>query len=312
MRRLAVLLASMLAAQPLPVRAQQVPDSAFAPDFRATWARGAGPVVAIDAGHHNFHTADAGFHAFAELLRRDGARVQSRAGEFTRASLDSIDVLVVANALAERNLNDWSLPTPSAFTESEIETLARWIHDGGALLLVADHMPFAGAAADLARRLGFEMRNGFAGPASDPTLPFHFRAADGTLRSDLLAEADGRQGAPPIDSVTSFMGQALRALAPDVQPLLVLPDRAVSLEPDIAWEFDESTPRVPVGGWMQAGLREVGRGRVVVIGEAAMLTAQLAGPERIRVGMNDPAAPQNYMLVLGVVRWLAGRTPPLG
>ena len=51
-----------------------------------------------------------------------------------------------------------------------------------------------------------------------------------------------------------------------------------------------------------------GRGRVVVFGEAAMLTAQLAGPQRMPVGMNAPEAVHHPRLVLNAVRWLAGVT----
>jgi hypothetical protein len=50
----------------------------------------------------------------------------------------------------------------------------------------------------------------------------------------------------------------------------------------------------------------MGRGRVAVFGEAAMFTAQLAGPERTPVGMNDPAAARNAQLLLNLMRWLAG------
>jgi hypothetical protein len=49
-----------------------------------------------------------------------------------------------------------------------------------------------------------------------------------------------------------------------------------------------------------------GRGRVAVFGEAAMFSAQLAGPERRPMGMNAPEAPQNPRFLLNLVRWLAG------
>jgi hypothetical protein len=45
-----------------------------------------------------------------------------------------------------------------------------------------------------------------------------------------------------------------------------------------------------------------------VFGEAAMLTAQLAGPQRVPVGMNAPEAAHHSRLVLNTVRWLAGVT----
>lgn len=51
-------------------------------------------------------------------------------------------------------------------------------------------------------------------------------------------------------------------------------------------------------------MKEIGRGRVALFGEAAMFTAQRAGPERAPVGMNAPAAAQNAQLALNLVRWL--------
>ncbi len=147
----------------LPLRAQQVPDPAFRPALpRPAYAPARGPRVAVDGGHFNFHTAEGRYAAFAELLRRDGYRVAGREGPFTPASLKEADVLVVANALNARNADDWSLPTPSAFTPEEIATVQAWVRKGGALLLIVDHMPFPGGAGDLAAAFGFTFSNGYA------------------------------------------------------------------------------------------------------------------------------------------------------
>jgi hypothetical protein len=42
-------------------------------------------------------------------------------------------------------------------------------------------------------------------------------------------------------------------------------------------------------------------------GEAAMFTAQLAGPQQVRVGMNTPYAANNFRLLLNIIRWLNDR-----
>ena len=70
-----------------------------------------------------------------------------------------------------------------------------------------------------------------------------------------------------------------------------------------AWEFDESTPRVPIEGWLQGAVQDVGRGRAAFFGEAAMFSAQLAGPDRQPMGMNAPDAPHNFQFVLNVMHW---------
>ena len=43
-----------------------------------------------------------------------------------------------------------------------------------------------------------------------------------------------------------------------------------------------------------------------MFGEAAMFSAQLAGPNRGPMGMNDPAAAQNPQFMLNVLHWLTG------
>jgi len=142
---------------------QQVADTAFRLDVAAAaFSTGQGPRVAIDGAHFNFHTVDERYAPFAELLRRDGFVVTGLEEKFDRSTLSAVDVLVIANALNERNVEEWSLPTPSAFTPEEIEAVSGWVNDGGALLLIADHMPFGGAAADVASAFGFSFTNGYA------------------------------------------------------------------------------------------------------------------------------------------------------
>jgi hypothetical protein len=47
-----------------------------------------------------------------------------------------------------------------------------------------------------------------------------------------------------------------------------------------------------------------GEGRVAVFGEAAMFTAQIAGEQQRRFGMNSDVAGQNLPFLLNVMRWL--------
>ncbi|MCA1635955.1 MAG: hypothetical protein LC802_20255 [Acidobacteria bacterium] len=56
-----------------------------------------------------------------------------------------------------------------------------------------------------------------------------------------------------------------------------------------------------VAGWTQGATLRSGKGRVALFGEAAMFTAQLAGPNRVRFGMNAPEAPQNAQFLLNVL-----------
>jgi hypothetical protein len=146
-----------------PIQAQQIADTTFNPPIaKPAYSAGSGPVVMLDEAHFNFHTATGRYLPFAQLLRRDGYVVQACSSRFNNESLRQGNVLVIANALAEVNQENWALPNPSAFADDEIAAVRDWVREGGALLLIADHMPFAGAAERLGAAFGLRFSNCFA------------------------------------------------------------------------------------------------------------------------------------------------------
>lgn len=50
---------------------------------------------------------------------------------------------------------------------------------------------------------------------------------------------------------------------------------------------------------------KLGKGRVVVLGEAGMLSAQLTGPRKMKFGMNRSGI-DNRQLALNIMHWLSG------
>ncbi len=305
LRRALACAAVALAMASVPAGAQQVADSAFAPPIaRPAFAQGAGPTVLVDEAHTNFHTTDGRYYAFAQLLRRDGYVVRGLREPFTRRSLAGARVLVIANALHPSNAQSWSLPTPSAFTPEEIAAVEAWVRAGGSLFLIADHMPFPGAAADLAAAFGVEFHNGFAVDSMDQGGTMRFVRADGSLAEHAVVRGRGQD--ERVDSVFTFTGQAFRLAAGAGAPLLTLGRGSKVLLPEVAWQFSEATPRLDAGGMLQGAVLAHGRGRVAIFGEAAMFSAQRAGPQRQPMGMNNPRAPQNVQFLLNLVHWLTG------
>jgi len=285
----------------------QVADDDFAPAVSApVYARGAGPTVLLDEAHHNFHTAGRRYAPFARLLRGDGFVVEPSPEAFTAASLAKADVLVIANALAEKNRSEWTLPSPSAFERDEIDAVERWVSEGGALLLIADHMPFPGAAAQMARAFGILFTNGYATDASCSDDEFLFERSDGSLTDHPITR--GRNDDERVDAVRTFTGQAFRVIG-QVDPLLRLAPGSVVLLPSKAWDFSMATPKVPGDSLLQGAALNHGRGRVAVFGEAAMFTAQVSGAERRPMGMNMPGARQNPQFLLNVMHWLVRLMP---
>ncbi len=283
---------------------QQVSDTTYNPPIPdPAYSAGKGPVVFIDEGHNNFHTKDGRYKPFSNLLVRDGYTVKEYPGMFEAGRLSEGKILVISNALNEINIQNWYLPTPSAFTQSEIEQVKTWVHEGGSLFLIADHMPMAGAASELAAAFGFEFSNGFVlHPVSGGTA--HFNIKEKTLAENTITL--GRNEWEKVTQVVSFTGQGFR-IPDEAASILTFGENHENYLPDTAWVINEKTPRSNIKGWSQGAYRTFGKGRVVVSGEAAMFTAQLAGPQSIRVGMNQSEAVQNHQLLLNIIHWLDGK-----
>ncbi|MES2306332.1 MAG: DUF4350 domain-containing protein [Gemmatimonadota bacterium] len=282
--------------------AQQVSDTLFQPRVGIqAYPKGAGPAVLIDEAHVNFHTVEGRYLTFARLLRNDGYVVSANRVPFSRASLARAKVLVIANALNRRNESRWELPTPSAFTIAEVAAVKSWVAGGGSLLLIADHMPFPGAAAELAAAFGVALTNGFVTDSISGEGNLGFTRATG-LADHVITR--GRTPSERIDSIVAFTGEAFRLTGPG-SALITFGPHTTNFYPRESFEVKPDTRREPARGMLQGAAIEFGAGRVAVFGEAAMFSAQLGGPDHDRIGMNAPNAPQNAQFALNVVHWLS-------
>ncbi len=288
-------IAALLAAPVFAAEEQLADPAADLSVAKPAYAKDAGPVVLIDEAHHNYHTIDGRFKPFADLLRNDGFKLQGSQAPFTPAVLARAKVLVVSNALNQVNVDHWLLPTPSAFTDAEVAAVKAWVEQGGSLLLIADHMPFAGAAQPLAKAFGFDFSNGFAFRMPGPRAGDPFTRADNTLRDDVLTK--------DLTRIITFTGSAFTA-PPGAKPLLVFPQGYAVLLPKEAWTFSPATPQEDAAGKLQGAVMAVGKGRLAVFGEGGMFTAQDSNGQKF--GFNAPDAPENKQFVLNVARWLGG------
>lgn len=257
------------------------------------------PKVLFDEAHNNFHTATGRYKPFVDLITNDGYQVSSNKEKFLSTLFQGNDVLVISNALGSSDTNPTARTSP-AFTADECNVVRDWVNAGGALLLIADHAPAGGAAANLAAVFGIDMSKAYTG---DP-MNFErkgldvswivFSRANGNLGRHVIFE--GRNQAERINRVMSFTGQSLKGRGDSVA-LLKLSDKAYDV-------LDLNSPAkasvVSAAGRAQAIAMTFGKGRVVVFGEAAMLTAQ-----NVNFGMNYPGN-DNRQLVLNVMHWLTG------
>ena len=284
--------------------AQQVADTGYNPSIlKPAYENGKGSGVFIDEGHHNFHTKEGRYKSFANLLERDGYVVKEYLGEFTKDGLSKGKILVISNAINEINQENWYVPTPTAFTKYEIAIVKKWVNYGGSLFLIADHMPFGGAATDLAGEFGFEFSNGFVFDTLLPG-PAIFNLKEGSLHESIITK--GRNPEESVNQIATFTGQGFK-IPTDATPILIFNDKYVNIIPDTAWVFEPQTPRINAKGLAQGAYKKYGKGKVVAFGEAAMFSAQLAGPQKARMGMNNDVAPQNFQLLLNIIHWLDGK-----
>jgi hypothetical protein len=272
---------------------QQVADPNFIPKVARPAYTTMHPTVLFDEAHNNFHTAGGRYKPFADLITSDGYKVVPNTREFTRESLAGYDILVISNAQG----NSYSGADP-AFTARECDAVCDWVREGKALLLIADHWPMCTAAANLASRFGVEMMGqGFTDdPANhDKQLDDILFTRENTLLKDHPITL-GRDSSERVNRVVTFIGQSMKAPEGSVT-FLKLSDTAYNELP--------GGKRISAANRAQGIALKYGKGRVVVMGEAAMLTAQLAGKRQLPWGgLNTPGI-DNKQLALNIMHWLS-------
>ena len=250
------------------------------------------PRVAIDEAHNNFHTAEGRYKPFADLVSNDGCVVSRNTGPLDAQALGRCDVLVIANASVPDAGGDATNPS-SAFTDEECWAVQRWVWEGGSLLLITDHEPFGSASVALARRFGVVMNNsGTTDPANDDqkTGGLNFSRERGLILDHPITI--GRDPSERINRVMTFYGQAVYGPVGST-PFLRFSDTAT---------YESPGGEQSAAGWAQGVALSYGAGRVVVMGEAAELSAQLAGLEPM--GMNVPGI-DNRQMALNIMQWLS-------
>ena len=285
------------------VGAQHIAD----PDFKTGVEKPAfgknTPRLMFDEAHNNFHTSTSRYKPFADLLMNDGYRLVVNRQPFTAKILASFKLLVIVNALGD-DIDEPGAEN-SAFTEDECKVVHDWVRSGGALLLIADPGPFGKSAASLAKQFGVEM---FSNVTEDPE-----NAAEEFLSNLVVYSRNnkqlidhpitlGRDAGEKVNRVVVFRGQSLKG-PQDSAAFLKLAETARDVTPST----DGTPPSVVATRGAAQGLAmKVADGRVVILGEADMLSALLGEPpQKEPIGMNYPGV-DNKQLTLNLMHWLSG------
>jgi hypothetical protein len=200
-------------------------------------------------------------------------------------------------------MNDPSASNP-AFTDAESDAVRDWVRSGGALLLIADHAPMGAANQVLAQRFGVDMSKMFTidaensdKAAQNPSFIIYTRES-GRLVDHPVTR--GRNASERINKIIAFTGQSLKGPAASVA-FMKLADTATDAMPGV-----NQNP-ISAAGRAQGIALKFGKGRVVILGEAGMLTAQVvgSGAQQVKFGMNR-AGIDNRQLALNIMHWLSG------
>ncbi|HEV7474206.1 MAG TPA: hypothetical protein VGN90_09155 [Pyrinomonadaceae bacterium] len=279
--------------------AQQIVD----PQFKAIVSEPAFnknfPRVLFDEGHNNQLSRMGRYKPFADLVDMDGYQVVVGRKIFNKETLDTFKILVVANALGADDIEDAGAEQP-AFADNECDAVRDWVKAGGSLLLIADHAPYGAAAEILAKRFGVEMSKGSIHDSAAQTSAtsgwITFSRENGLLLDHPLVA--GRSDSEKVSRVMTFGGQSLKG--PEGSSVFLKLGETIM----------ETFPTAPdkeasAAGRAQGIALKFGKGRVVVLAEADMLSAQLTGRERTPMGINSPGT-DNKQLALNIMHWLSG------
>lgn len=264
--------------------------------------------ILFDEAHHNVHSFEGRYRDLSALLEDSGFALSVGATHISAAALAPYDVLIVPAPRGAGRDAEMSERARSAFGSPEVEAVVQWVQGGGGLLLVTDHAPIGAAAATLAEAFGVEGSNGFVeDPSRGPpeAAELIFTRNEGSLGDHPIIE--GRSAAEKIGRVATFLGQSLNS-PPTATRLLVLGPTSVDRHRrfrDGIWQAPSPIDPIDSAAGRNQGLAlELGDGRVVILGEAGMLTTR-----GLALGAADSSgkAIDNRQFALNIVRWLAGQ-----
>lgn len=259
------------------------------------------PKVLFDEAHFNVHTSGGRSKAFADLITNDGYRVIPGKEKFERKTLKGVDILVIVSALgADREIKPEAAGNP-AFTEEECDVVKNWILRGGSLLLITDHEPTGAAARNLSKRFGVEMSNG---TTMDSVPENYMKGCNGCMR---FTRENGLLKDHPITR-GSDSSERIRGIENGVGQSLIGPSGSTAFLKlsDTAYDELPGGKKISAAGRAQGIAIKFGKGRVVVLGEAAMLAGQGPRPgQKFRRWWLDYPGIDNRQLALNILHWLS-------
>lgn len=263
-----------------------------------------GQRVLFDEGHKNHHQIGRTYKPFANLLTNDGCKVEVSNKSIEITTLSNTDIFVIATAASKEEPGD-----KSAFTDKEIIILEEWVKNGGSTLIITEHYPFGLAMEPLLNKFGVKVHNGYT---EDSTLN-NSQVSDALLFEKSKGNINGGHViTKDIDRVNTFTGSSIKGDSTWTD-LLILSDNAQNYNVDVKVNKEDGDVNVsvsyadfyPATGFSQGICKRYGKGKIVILAESALLTAQY-DKNGNKFGMNISDT-DNKEFALNIVRWLADK-----
>lgn len=252
------------------------------------------PKVCFDEGHNNLAVEFGFYDTVLSLLESDGYQIIRLKKRFTSDVLKGCKV-VYSSTVSGHPDADAEKADDSAFDAEEIESIVKWVREGGSFLMMSDHGVAARASAKLLKQFGVfgsvetvKHAKAQVSVFSDPGI-FTLQGKDLNPQSSIVL---GRNFSERLKKVEFFRGQALRG-PKGADHFLRIPAEALV--------GDKPNPEFKSVG---VALR-FGRGRLVVIGDGSVFAAKIDVRNQEKTGLNRDTN-DNVQMALNVFRWLSG------
>ncbi len=142
---------------------QMLNDSPFnATVSNPKYAKGKGPKVLIDAGHHNFIVELGLVKPLVDVANSDGYQLKIDSMQFTKAYLSNYKLVVIMPAMPFEFGSKSQVNDEITFTTNELNALHEWVSNGGRLLMFSEHAPIDKSVTPLFNKFGIKLSIGIA------------------------------------------------------------------------------------------------------------------------------------------------------
>lgn len=202
----------------LTTQGQMLNDSPFdASIAQPKYAKGKGPKVLFDKGHHNFIVELGLAKPLMDVATADGYQVSVDSMKLTKAYLAPYKMLVIFPAMPFKFGSKNQVTDEITFTPDELSALHDWVAEGGSLLMFDEHAPIDKSVTPLFNKFGIQLSIGIVSDslnyatsimmASKETL-LKFTRSNGLLNTDHPI-TQGEQAGEQINNIMTYGGGGL-------------------------------------------------------------------------------------------------------